>query len=55
MFGGYLDIADFRSNKGLVESYHMNLIKYNYIHPEITEIKNLKVKTEKKNLRISRN
>jgi ribosomal protein S17E len=55
MFGGYLDISDFRSNKGLVESYHMNLIKYNYIHPEITEIKNIKVKPEKKNLRISRN
>ena len=55
MFGGYMDICDFRSNRGLVESYHMNLIKYNYIHPEITEIKNLKVKPEKKNLRISRN
>jgi hypothetical protein len=33
----------------------MNLIKYNYIHPEITEITSLKVKPEKKNLRISRN
>lgn len=55
MFGGYLDIDEFRDKSSTVDSYHMNLNNYNYIHPEITEITNLKVKKEKKNLRLSRN
>lgn len=55
MFGGYLSIDEFRDNSSIVDSYHMNLVRYNYIHPEITEITSLKVKKEKKNLRLSRN
>ena len=55
MFGGYMTIDEFRNNASLVDSYHLNLVKRNYIHPEVTEVTNVKFKNEKKNLRISRN
>jgi len=52
MFGGYKDIDEFRI--GNDTCYHMNLINYNYIYPEITEVTNVKLKQEKKNLRLTR-
>jgi len=54
MFGGYLDIESFRNNSSGVDSFHLNLISYTYIHPEISEITNIKLKTEKKNLKLYR-
>ena len=54
MFGGYMNIDEFRDNFSMVDSYHINLVKYNYIYPEITEVTNIKLKQEKKNLRLSR-
>ena len=54
MFGGYMSIDEFRNNSSVVDSYHMNLRNYNYIYPEITEVTNVNVKSEKKNLRLSR-
>ena len=53
MFGGYLDISQFR-NQNTVDSYGINLINFNYIYPEVTEVSNIKSKPEKKNLRLSR-
>ena len=53
MFGGYLDINEFRAPSE-IDGYQINLVKFNYIHPEITEIRNIKTKPEKKNLRLSR-
>jgi hypothetical protein len=53
MFGGYLDIDDFR-NRDDVDQYNINLVKFNYIHPEVSEIKNIKSKQEKSNYRLSR-
>ena len=55
MFGGYLDINQFRSNASCVDSYTINEIDYHFIYPEISEITNVKVKTDKKNFKISRN
>jgi hypothetical protein len=55
MFGGYMSIDEFRNSSLSVDSYSMNLIKYNYIYPEITELTNVKSnKQEKKNLRLAR-
>jgi hypothetical protein len=54
MFGGYLDINEFRNTNSTVDQYHMNLINYTYIYPEITEISNVKIKSTPKNLRLSR-
>ena len=54
MFGGYLTIDEFRDDFSVVDSYHLNLVKFNYVYPEITEITNLNVKNNKKNLRLSR-
>jgi len=54
MFGGYLDISEFRESFRTVQSYKMNLFNYVFIHPEIIETYSIKVKQEKKNLRISR-
>jgi hypothetical protein len=55
MFGGYLDIHDFRNNSFGVELYKMNLLNYNYIYPEVTELSNIKSKQQvKQNLRIKR-
>jgi hypothetical protein len=53
MFGGYLDIDSFR-NQSDVDGYFLNLISFNYIYPEITEVSNIKIKPEKKNLRLVR-
>jgi hypothetical protein len=55
MFGGYMTIEEFRNASLHVDALHMNLVNYNYIYPEITEITNVKTKLEKKNLRLSRN
>lgn len=55
MFGGYMTIEEFRDQQNCVDSYLMNLIKYNYVHPEITEVTNVKITQPKKNLRLSRN
>jgi hypothetical protein len=55
MFGGYLNIEEFRENNENVEAYHLNLVRYNFIYPEITEIANVKIKSTPKNLRLSRN
>ena len=60
IFGGYLDIHDFRNNYDIVDSYHVNLYKHNFIFPEITEVTNVKIlnsksnQSEKKNLRLKR-
>jgi len=53
MFGGYLDIDEFRGSRD-IDEYKMNLVMFNYIYPQITEITNIKQKNEKKNLRLSR-
>jgi hypothetical protein len=53
MFGGYLEIDEFRAPSD-IDGYQINLVKFNYIHPEITEIRNVKSKPEKKTLRLSR-
>ena len=53
MFGGHLDISEFRNSRN-VDSYGINLINFNYIYPEVTEVTNTKSKPEKKNLRLSR-
>ena len=57
MFGGYLDIEEFRNKYHIIDCYHLNLIKNNFIYPEVSEVTNIKlnVKTEKKNLRLQRN
>jgi hypothetical protein len=54
MFGGYLSIDEFRNNNSYVESYKINLLNYNFIYPEVTELTNIKSKTVHKNLRIQR-
>lgn len=54
MFGGYLTVDEFRNNNLGVESYKLNLLNYNYIYPEVTELTNIKSKTVHKNLRIKR-
>jgi len=54
MFGGYMDISEFRDTKSPIDKYSMNELSYTYIYPEITEISNIKIKQEKKNLRLSR-
>jgi hypothetical protein len=57
MFGGYLDIQEFRNKYHVVDCYHLNLIKNNFIYPEVSEVTNIKLnsKIEKKNLRLQRN
>jgi hypothetical protein len=54
IFGGYLTIDEFRNNNSGVESYKMNLLNYNFVYPEVTELTNIKSKTVHKNLRIQR-
>ena len=53
MFGGYLDIHTFRNNEN-VDGYKLNTLNFYYIHPEVIESMNVKIKQEKKNLRLSR-
>ena len=62
MFGGYLDIHEFRNRYSTIDSYNINLNKQNFIFPEISEVTNIKVKgggggniPDKKNLRLTRN
>ena len=57
MFGGYLEIEEFRNKYHVIDCYHLNLTKNNFIYPEVSEVTNIKlnVKTEKKNLRLQRN
>jgi len=55
IFGGYMTIEQFRTNSKNVDSYTLNLIRRNFIYPEVTEISNIKIKTPVKNLRLSRN
>ena len=54
IFGGYLTINEFRNRYSVIETYHLNLTKNNFIYPEISEVTNTKVKSEKKNLRLQR-
>jgi hypothetical protein len=58
MFGGYLDIYDFRNKYDVVDSYHINLYQHNFIFPEVSEVTNIKITSkngiEKKNLRLQR-
>lgn len=54
MFGGYMTIEEFRNTFSNAGSYQINLVKNNFIYPEVTEITNVKSKLEKKNLRLSR-
>ena len=63
MFGGYLDITDFRNKYHVVDCYHINLIKHNFVFPDVSEVTNTKVNSrnggcannDKKNLRLQRN
>lgn len=54
MFGGYMNIDQFRDQNSTVDVYTINLLNFNYIYPEITEVRNTKLKPEKNNLRLSR-
>jgi len=58
MFGGYLDIEQFRNKYHTVDCYHLNLIKNNFLFPNVTEVTNIKVNckgsSEKSNLRLQR-
>ena len=54
IFGGYLSIDEFRNNNLGVENYKIQLLNYNFIYPEVTELTNIKSKTVHKNLRIQR-
>jgi hypothetical protein len=55
MFGGYLDIDEFRSSHSDVSGYHINDLNYTFIYPEVTEIRNVKVKKQNGTLKLSRN
>ncbi len=53
MFGGHMTISEFRKNNTC--NYRLNLVKSNFIFPEIMEMNTIKVKhQETKNLRLSR-
>ena len=54
MFGGYMDIDEFRNKCHTVDSFRINLLNFNFIYPEITEVSNIKIKKENKNLRLQR-
>lgn len=54
MFGGYMDIEQFRAPFSTVDAYLINDVNSNFIYPEVTEVSNIKIKNEKKNLRLSR-
>jgi hypothetical protein len=60
MFGGYLDINEFRNKYHVVDCYHINLIKHNFVFPDVSEVTNIKVNSrnslnnDKKNLRLQR-
>jgi hypothetical protein len=46
---------EFRNDFSIVDEYQLNLIKFRYVYPEITEVTNINVKSNKNKLRISRN
>jgi hypothetical protein len=55
MFGGYMTIDDFRDGFASVDAYHLNLVNFHFIYPEVTEVCNINVKNDpKKLLRLSR-
>jgi hypothetical protein len=55
MFGGYMNIDEFRNGFASVDAYHLNLVNYHFIYPEVTEVCNINVKNDsKKLLRLSR-
>ncbi len=58
MFGGYLDIHEFRNKYHTVDCYHLNLIRHNFVFPEVSEVTNIKVNSkinqDKQNLRLQR-
>jgi hypothetical protein len=54
MFGGYMSIDEFRENKS-VNTFSLNMKHHAFMYPEITEMSNVKIKTQQKNLRLSRN
>jgi len=54
IFGGYLSIDEFRTNNKIIDKYHLKLLNYNYVYPEITEVTNVKFKSQPKSLRLSR-
>jgi hypothetical protein len=54
MFGGYLSIEEFRTNHRIIDKYHLKLLNFNYVYPEITEVTNVKFKSQSKNLRLFR-
>ena len=54
MFGGYMTIEEFRDTFSNAGVYQINLVKNNFVYPEVTEITNVKSKQEKKNLRLAR-
>jgi hypothetical protein len=53
MFGGYMNIDEFRDSFYTVDAYSLNLLKFKYIYPEITEITNIDIK-KNSNLRLTR-
>jgi hypothetical protein len=57
MFGGYLDIEEFRNKYQTIDTYHINLVRHNFVYPEVSEVSNLKVNktnSNKTNLRLQR-
>ena len=54
MFGGYMNIDEFRNSFLYVDSYSLNLLNFRYIYPEITEITNIDMKKNTNNLRLAR-
>jgi hypothetical protein len=54
MFGGYMNIEEFRNSFLYVDSYSLNLLNFRYIYPEITEITNIDMKKNTNNLRLAR-
>ena len=54
MFGGYMNITEFRNTDSVVDAFKINQLNFNFTHPEITEVTNVKIKKEKKDLRLTR-
>lgn len=47
IFGGYLNIEEFRTNSRGVDSYKLNLMNNKFIYPEIIEINNINNRNKK--------
>ena len=54
MFGGYMNITEFRNTHSVIDTFKINELNFNFTHPEITEVTNVKIKKEKKDLRLTR-